>query len=127
MVQKGSYIHIIDNSGAKHVCCIHVQGGYRKRYASLGEIIICSVKTMRKKRKLASKIKKGDIVRVLLVRTNSGHLSRYYGMIKYFENSGIIINPQNKLIGTRLFGTVPRSFRYTRHLRVVSIASGVNN
>jgi large subunit ribosomal protein L14 len=126
MIQKGSYINIIDNSGAKEVSCIHVFGGYRKRYGYLGDIVLCSVKSLRKKRRTVSKIKKGDIVRVLLVRTKKPTLSLHSHCISYFENGGIILNNQNKFVSTRIFGSLPKSFRYTKFLRAVSLSSGSN-
>jgi len=69
MIQSGSYLNIIDNSGAKDVCCIKVSKGYRRRYATIGDVITVSIKNIRKKKKLTSKVQKGDVTKALIVRT----------------------------------------------------------
>ena len=69
MVQKGTFLKVIDNSGAKKVCCIHIVKGYRKRYAFIGDLVIVSVKSLRSKRRLFSRIKKGEVLKALIIRT----------------------------------------------------------
>ena len=71
MIQTGTFLNIIDNSGAKEVCCIKVSKGYRRRYAFTGDVITVSVKSLKSKRKATSKVKKGDVVKALVVRTKS--------------------------------------------------------
>ena len=71
MIQSGTYLNVVDNSGAKDVCCIKVSKGYRRRYAAIGDVITVSVKALRSKRKATSKVKKGDVVKALVVRTKT--------------------------------------------------------
>lgn len=124
MIQKGTYLNVIDNCGAKEVCCIHVSGGYRKRYAAVGDMIVVSVKSLRVKRRSNAKIKKGEVLKALVVRTKTGLKSYSLEQLNFLENSVVLLTRQEKLIGTRVFGSVPTSFRYTRFLRIVSLASG---
>lgn len=124
MIQKGTYLNVIDNCGAKEVCCIHVSGGYRKRYAVIGDMIVVSVKSLRIKRRSNAKIKKGEVLKALVVRTKTSLKSYSLEQLNFLENSVVLLTRQEKLIGTRVFGSVPSSFRYTRYLRIVSLASG---
>jgi len=106
------------------VCCIHIIKGYRKRYAFSGDLIIVSVKSLRSKRRLFSRIKKGEVVKALIIRTKRNLISYSSDSLEFFENSVILLNAQNKLIGTRIFGAIPKSFRNTKYLRIMSLASG---
>lgn len=125
MIQSGSYLNVIDNSGAKDVCCIKVSKGYRRRYATIGDVITVSIKNIRKKKKLTSKVQKGDVTKALIVRTRSSTTSKLNEQSKYFENSVVLITKQNKLIGTRIFGAVSKSFKNTKFLRVASLCAGL--
>lgn len=125
MIQKGTYLKVIDNSGAKKACCIHVSGGYRKRYGKVGDVIVVSIKSLRAKRRDASRIKKGDVAKALIVKTKVYRPSYSHECVSFFENSVVLLNNQNKLLGTRIFGPVQKTFRYTRHLRILSLASGI--
>jgi len=127
MIQKGSFINVIDNSGAKEVACIHVVGGYRKRYAYLGDIIIVSIKSMRTKRKTISKIKKGDIVKALIVKTKKRTQFFNSESVSFSENAVVLISLQDKFIGTRIFGSILKSFRYTPYIKLLSLSSGIIN
>lgn len=124
MIQKGTFLKVIDNSGAKQVCCIHIIKGYRKRYAFSGDLVVVSVKSLRSKRRLFSRIKKGEVVKALIIRTKRNLISYSSDSLEFFENSVILLNAQNKLIGTRIFGAIPKSFRNTKYLRIMSLASG---
>ena len=125
MIQNGTYLNVIDNSGAKDVCCIKVSKGYRRRYASIGDVITVSIKNIRKKKKITSKIKKGDVTKVLVVRTRSLTNSKFSEQLSFAENSVVLITKQNKLIGTRIFGAIPKIFKYTKFLRITSLCSGI--
>mgnify|MGYP003956924095 CR=1 FL=1 len=96
MIQTGSYLKVIDNSGAKDVCCIKVLGGYRKRYASVGGMILVSVKNLRRKRKATAKVKKGDVLKALVTRTKSKTTDFSGKSFQYLENSVILLNNQLK-------------------------------
>lgn len=124
MIQKGTYLNVIDNSGAKEVCCIHVLNGYRKRYAAIGDTIVVSIKSLRIKRRSHAKIKKGEVLKALIVRTKTNIKNYSLEQLSFLENSAILLSRQDKLLGTRIFGSVPSYFRYTKFLRIVSLASG---
>jgi len=125
MIQKGTYFKVVDNSGAKKACCIHVSGGYRKRYGKTGDVVVVSIKSLRAKRREVSKIKKGDVLKALIVKTKVFRPSYSQESVSFFENSVVLLNNQKKLIGTRVFGPIEKTFRYTKYLRILSLASGV--
>ena len=124
MIQKESYLHVIDNSGAKIFNCIYVGKGYRRRYAELGDIVLGSIKTLRTKRKSTVKIKKGAIVNALIVRTKVYRKSFVGDSYKFFTNAVVLLNKQNKLIGTRIFGGLHSSFRHTRFFKLIFLSAG---
>jgi len=124
MIQTGSYLNVIDNSGAKTVCCIKVTPGYQRRVAGEGDIIIVSVKSLRTKRRVTSKVKRGEIYRALIVRTKKLKKKFLGDKIGFLENSVILLNKQNKVIGTRILGVISRAFRYTKYLKIVFLAAG---
>lgn len=125
MIQVGTVLNVIENSGARKVCCIKVLSGYKSRYAFTGDLIMVSVKSLRTKRKATSKTKKGEIYKALVVRTKCVTKNAFGENLKFLENSVVLLNKQNKFIGTRIFGAVPLEFRYSRYLRLVSLANGV--
>jgi large subunit ribosomal protein L14 len=126
MIQKGTYLNVLDNSGAKKVACIHVFGGYRKRYAKTGDTIVVAVKSVRPAAQdEVIKIRKGDVVKAIVVRTKLGKSSYSQEFHSFLDNSVALVNSQNKFFGTRVFGAINRNFRYTKCLRLLSIASGV--
>ncbi len=127
MVQKGSCFKVVDNSGAKKACCIHICDGYRKRYGKTGDLVIVSVKSLRTQRRDMSKIKKGDVSRALVIRTKKYRFSYSHESSSFLENSVVLLNTQNKLVGTRLFGPINGDFRHTKHLRLTSLAAGLIN
>jgi large subunit ribosomal protein L14 len=117
-------MNVIDNSGAKKVYCIKVLNGYQKIYGSIGDLLIVSIKNIRFKKKKVLKIKKGDVCTALLVRTKSFIKKYSLESISFFLNSVILINAKKKLIGTRIFGSLPKTLRYTRFFRLLSLCSG---
>lgn len=124
MIQNGSYLNVIDNSGAKTVYCIKVISGFKRRYAVIGDLITVSIKVLRSKRRASSKTKKGEIYRAVIVRVRQKKNLFSGDSIKFFENSVVLLNKQNKFIGTRVFGTVPKVLRYTKFLKIISLSSG---
>ena len=124
MIQNGTYLRVIDNSGAKEVCCIQVSKGYRKRYSFIGDTIVVSIKSLRKRRRLTSKVKKGDVTKAVIIRTRSVSKNKLNEHTAYKENCAILISKSNKLIGTRIFGAIPKNFRYTKFLRLASLCAG---
>lgn len=127
MIQKGSVLNVIDNSGANKVCCIQVFSGYRKRYGFVGDITIVSVKSLKSKRRESSKIKKGDVLKALIVRTKIVKKNYNFQETSFFENAVVLLSRQNKILGTRIFGSLPEILRYGKYLRVVSLSSGILN
>jgi large subunit ribosomal protein L14 len=126
MIQSGTVLNVIDNSGAKEVRCIKVLGGYRRRYACIGDLIVVSVIALRTKRRMNTKVKKGEVLKALLVRTKTP-LKDFSGgeYLNFFENSVVLLNNQNKPTGTRIFGSLPQKIRYTKHTRLASLSSGL--
>ena len=126
MIQVGTYLNVVDNSGAKKACCLKVLKGYQRRYAFPGDIIVVSIKSLRSKRRSTSKAKKGQIFKALVVRTKARIKKSFSGeSLNFFENSVVLLNNQNKLIGTRIFGTLPKFFRYTKFLKLTFLALGL--
>lgn len=121
MIQMQTALDVADNSGAKRLMCIKVLGGSRRRYASLGDIIVVSVKEALPN----SKVKKGDVHKAVIVRTKK-EVGRPDGSyIKFDENSAVLINAQGEPIGTRIFGPVARELRAKRFMKIVSLAPEV--
>ena len=121
MIQTETRMGVADNSGAKVVSCIKVLGGSRRRYASLGDVIIVTVKEALPH----AKVKKGDVLRAVVVRT-SKEVGRQDGTyIKFDDNSAVLINAQREPIGTRIFGPVARELRGKNFMRIVSLAPEV--
>lgn len=127
MIQKGSILSVIDNSGANKVCCIQVFSGYRKRYGFIGDIAVVTVKSLKIKRRESSKIKKGDVLKALIVRTKKVKKNYNSQEIGFFENSAVLLSRQNKILGTRIFGGLPELLRYGKFLRIISLSSGILN
>ena len=121
MIQMTSVLDVADNSGAKKVYCIKVLGGSRRRYASIGDIIIVSIREAI----AGAKVKKGEVARAVIVRTRR-ELARSDGSyIKFDGNSAVLINKENEPIGTRIFGPVARELRAKRFMKIISLAPEV--
>ena len=121
MIQMTSVLDVADNSGAKKVFCIKVLGGSRRRYASIGDIIIVSIREAIP----GAKVKKGEVSRAVIVRTRR-ELARSDGsFIKFDGNSAVLINKENEPIGTRIFGPVARELRAKRFMKIISLAPEV--
>lgn len=121
MIQTETTLVAADNSGARKLYCIRVLGGTRRRYAHIGDIIIVSVKEAMPN----SKVKKGDVMRAVVVRTKK-ELRRPDGTyIRFDDNSAVLINAQREPIGTRIFGPVARELRAKRFMKIISLAPEV--
>jgi large subunit ribosomal protein L14 len=121
MIQSETRLTVADNSGAKELYCIKVIGGSRRRYASIGDIITCSVKEAIPN----AKVSKGDVVKAVIVRTKK-EISRPDGsMIRFDDNSAVILSKSNEPVGTRIFGPVARELRAKRFMKIVSLAPDV--
>lgn len=121
MIQVESVLNVADNSGAKVVKCIKVLGGSRRRYAGLGDVIVVSVSEAMPN----SKVKKGSIVKAVVVRTAKENRRNDGSYIKFDENSAVILNAQQEPIGTRVFGPVARELRARKFMKIISLAPEV--
>jgi large subunit ribosomal protein L14 len=121
MIQVQTQMTVADNSGAKKVSCIRVLGGTRRRYAGVGDIIIVAVKEALPH----SKVKKGDVMRAVVVRTVKETRRPDGSHIRFDDNSAVLINPQGDPIGTRIFGPVARELRAKKFMKIISLAPEV--
>jgi large subunit ribosomal protein L14 len=121
MIQNQSTLEVADNSGARKLMCIKVLGGSHRRYASVGDIVVCSVKEAAPN----SKIKKGTVVKAVVVRT-AKEIGRPDGSYIRFDNNGaVLINKDKEPVGTRIFGPVARELRAKNYMKIVSLAPEV--
>ena len=121
MIQAETRLKVGDNTGAKELLCIKVLGGSKRRYATVGDVIMCSVKVAT----LGGVVKKGDVVRAVVVRTKKAIKRPDGSYIRFDENTGVIINEQNQPRGTRIFGPVARELRERDFMKIVSLAPEV--
>ena len=121
MIQTETRLNVADNSGAKSLLCVKVLGGSKRRYASIGDVIVVTVKEAMPN----SKVKKGDVMRAVIVRTNKEIRRPDGSYIKFDDNSAVLINPHNEPIGTRIFGPVARELRAKRFMKIISLAPEV--
>ena len=121
MIQMQSMLNIADNSGARSVMCIKVLGGSKRRYANVGDIIKVAVREAIP----TGKVKKGQVVNALVVRTKKGVRRRDGSLIKFDENAAVLLNQQNAPIGTRVFGPVTRELRSKGQMKIISLAPEV--
>lgn len=121
MIQTQTKLKVADNSGAKLLLCIKVLGGSKRRYASVGDIVTVSVKEAIPN----SKVKKGSVMKAVIVRTKKEILRGDGSYIKFDDNSAVLINQQNEPIGTRIFGPVARELRAKKFMKIISLAPEV--
>ena len=121
MIQVESKLEVADNSGARRVQCLKVLGGSKRKYASIGDIIVVSVKEAIPR----GRVKKGDVHRAVVVRTAKGVSRNDGSSIRFDRNAAVLINNANEPIGTRIFGPVTRELRGKNHMKIVSLAPEV--
>ncbi|MBL4566526.1 MAG: 50S ribosomal protein L14 [Porticoccus sp.] len=121
MIQTESYLEVADNSGARRVMCIKVLGGSHRRYASVGDIIKVTVKEAIPR----GKVKKGQVMTAVVVRTRKGVRRPDGSLIKFDDNAAVLLNQQLAPIGTRIFGPVTRELRTERFMKIISLAPEV--
>jgi large subunit ribosomal protein L14 len=121
MIQTQTVLDVADNSGARSVMCIKVLGGSKRRYASIGDVIVCAVKETAAN----SKVKKGDVVRCVVVRTRKEIARPDGSYIRFDANGAVLINKDNEPVGTRIFGPVARELRGKKFMKIVSLAPEV--
>lgn len=121
MIQQQTVMDVADNSGARRVMCIKVLGGSKRKYASVGDIVVVSVKEAIPR----GRVKKGDVMKAVVVRT-AKDIRRVDGSVLRFDrNAAVLINNQKEPIGTRIFGPVPRELRVKNHMKIISLAPEV--
>jgi len=121
MVQAQTKLNVADNSGARQLQCIKVLGDSKRRYARIGDVISCSVKTAIP----GGNVKKGEVVNAVVVRTKKEIRRRDGSYIRFDENAAVIINKESEPVGTRIFGPVARELREKNYMRIVSLAPEV--
>ena len=121
MIQQQSLMKVADNTGAKELMCIRVLGGTGRRYGNIGDIVVCSVK----KAIPGGMVKKGDVVKAVIVRSTSGVRRKDGTYVRFDENAAVIIDNQKQPKGTRIFGPVARELREKEYLKILSLAPEV--
>ncbi|MCB1615243.1 MAG: 50S ribosomal protein L14 [Pseudomonadales bacterium] len=121
MIQTQTYLDVADNSGARRVMCIKVLGGSHRRYASVGDIIKVSVKEAIPR----GKVKKGQVMNAVVVRTRKGVRRADGSLIRFDDNAAVLLNTQHAPIGTRIFGPVTRELRGEKFMKIISLAPEV--
>jgi len=121
MIQMQSNLEVADNSGAKRVQCIKVLGGSKRRYASLGDVIVVSVKEAAPR----GRVKKGEVMKAIVVRIRKDIKRADGSVIRFDNNAAVLINAQSEPVGTRIFGPVARELRAKRFMKIVSLAPEV--
>lgn len=121
MIQQQTYLKVADNTGAKEIMCIRVLGGTRRRYANIGDVIIASVK----KSTPGGVVKKGDVVKAVVVRSAFGLRRADGSYIKFDDNAAVIIKDDKNPRGTRIFGPVARELREKEYMKILSLAPEV--
>lgn len=125
MIQQQTILRVADNSGAKKVKCIKVLGGFKRKYAHIGDTIIVSIKELRNKNKASSKVKKGEIYKAVIVRTKSKTVRNNGSTLKFKDNSVALINKKGNPVGTRIKGVVSKKLKHSHHSKIAGISGGV--
>ena len=121
MIQMQSHLFVADNSGARKIQCIKVLGGSKRRFASIGDIVVVSIKDAIPR----GKVKKGDVYNAVVVRTRKGVRRDDGSLIRFDGNAAVLLNAQLQPVGTRIFGPVTRELRGRRFMKIVSLAPEV--
>ena len=121
MIQMQTNLDVADNSGARRVMCIKVLGGSKRKYATIGDVIVVSVKEAIPR----GRVKKGDVMKAVVVRTAKDIRRADGSVIRFDSNSAVLINKDNEPIGTRIFGPVARELRAKRFMKIISLAPEV--
>ncbi len=121
MIQMQTNLEVADNSGARRVMCIKVLGGSKRRYASVGDTIVVSIKEAIPK----GRVKKGDVRKAIVVRVSKDIKRKDGSVIRFDQNAAVLVNQAGEPIGTRIFGPVPRELRAKNHMKIISLAPEV--
>ena len=121
MIQSQSRLKVADNSGAKEIMCIQVKGGSHVKFGNIGDVIVASVKDALPN----GTVKKGDVVKAVIVRTTTGIMRKDGSHIRFDDNAAVIIDNQKQPVGTRIFGPIARELRDKDYMKIVSLAPEV--
>ncbi len=121
MIQQESRLRVADNTGAKEVLCIRVLGGSHRRYASVGDLIVVTIKSAIP----GGLVKKGEVTRAVVVRTKKEVRRKDGSYIRFDENAAVLLNAQSEPLGTRVFGPVARELREKKYMKIISLAPEV--
>lgn len=121
MIQTETYLEVADNSGARRVQCIKVLGGSHRRYASVGDVIKVTIKEAIPR----GKVKKGQVMKAVVVRTRKGVRRQDGSLLKFDDNAAVLLNQQEAPVGTRIFGPVTRELRGEKFMKIISLAPEV--
>lgn len=121
MIQMGTRLNVADNTGAKEVECIKVLGGSKKMSANIGDKIVVSIK----KAAVSDKVKEGEVFHAVVVRTRKERRRKDAVVIRFFDNAAVLLDKQGELVGTRIFGIIPRELRERNYLKIISLAPEV--
>lgn len=124
MIQSQTILHVSDNSGAKTAMCIKVLGGYRKRYARVGDVIVVTIKSLRSKNKSTSKIKKGAVCKAIVIRTKKNSILKDGSTVFFSGNSVSLITNQGTPLSTRVMGPVLNNFKRKKLFKFIQLAPG---
>lgn len=124
MIQQQSILKIADNSGAKNVKCLKVLGGFKKRHATIGSLVVVSVKQLRNKFKRTSKVLKGDVFRALIVRTKKRYKKKDGSTFSLQDNAATLINRQGNPLGSRIVGPIPKLLKKKKLMKFATISAG---
>lgn len=124
MIQQQTILKVSDNSGAKTVRCIKVLGGFKKKYATLGDIIVVSVQQLRNTSKKTSKVLKGMVFKALIIKTKIKYKKKDGSNLKLQNNAVVLLNKQGGLIGTRILGPITKQLKKKKLMKIISLSAG---
>jgi len=124
MIQTGTFLTVVDNSGASQVECIKVLNGSKRRYAFMGDTILVSVKKLRPRRRRFSRVKKGELYKAIIVNTKVNLKYSTNDTIKFLTNSVFLLSRQNKLVSTRILTPLPFNFRQNQFMKYIALSKG---
>jgi large subunit ribosomal protein L14 len=125
MIQQKTILKVADNSGAKTVRCIKILGGFKKRYANLGDIIVVSIQKLRNRSKKTSKVLKGGVYRAFIIRVKKIYGKKDGSTFLLKENAVVLLNKQNNPIASRILGPVPKILKKKKFMKIISISTGL--
>lgn len=125
MIQVHSIFRVSDNSGAKKVKCIKVLGGYKRKIANIGDLVIVSIQKVKHHKKKKGRLREGEVLKALIVRTKAKVYRQNFSRVICQENSVALMTPKNKPLGTRILGPVGIELRHSKFLKVASLSAGL--